>query len=168
MTKNFYRVMFGGLLFFSLFMLAIPTQRVSADPGDSVNARLEQWFGREQLVYQNQSTRFARAQEIIEKMEGYMEKEKAAGFDTSSLEFALSKYRTATKSCQANLSTAATLIATHAGFDANGKVVDTKTALQTVKQIGQAERQFHLTITQATIDLRIAFRSYHGQNHPRP
>lgn len=160
MKKHIHRIIVGALFLCSLLVLVLPSQQVSADSGDTLNGKLEQWFGREKLVYQNQSTRLERAQEIVVKMETYIAKEKAAGYDTSSLEAALNKYRTAITSCQANLTTAGNLIATHAGFDDNGIVVDTKAALQTVKQIGQAERQFHLTITPATIDLRIAFRAY--------
>jgi hypothetical protein len=61
---------------------------------------------------------------------------------------------------------AASLLANPAGFDANGKVTDRKTALETLRQAGEALRRAHLGITEASLDLRDAVRAFVKANKP--
>lgn len=127
------------------------------------NQLLENLLVRERLALSNQQTRLSLAHTVSDSTQEYIDKQKAMGKDTSSLESALSAFNQAITSTEANNSTAAQLLANPAGFDASGQVVDRQTALNTLRNAGYSLRQGHLTITQATINLRMAVRSYRGK-----
>lgn len=124
---------------------------------------LENLLIREKLVLSNQQTRLTMSHTVAEITQTYIDNQKSTGKDTSSLESALSAFTQAIGQSEANNAAAASLLANPAGFDASGQVVDRDTALQTLRSTGQYLRQAHLTITQATLNLRMALQSYRGQ-----
>lgn len=124
---------------------------------------LENLLIRENLVLSNQQTRLTLSHTVAEITQTYIDNQKSTGKDTSSLESALSAFTQAISQSEANNAAAASLLANPAGFDASGQVVDRDTALQTLRSAGQYLRQAHLTITQATLNLRMALQTYRGQ-----
>ncbi len=126
-------------------------------------AALENLLIRENLATNNQQTRLTLSHTVAEATQTYIDSQKSTGKDTSSLESALSAFTQAISQSEANNAAAASLLASPAGFDASGQVVDRDTALQTLRSAGQYLRQAHLTITQATLNLRMALQTYRGQ-----
>ncbi len=172
MNKNWNKILLSFVLVLTLAVFAIPTAPVFADPGDGngnadLAARLEQGFAREKDIQVRQEARLAKAEEVIAKTQAYIDKEKAAGYDTSALEAALADFKAVRDENAALSAEAAALIGSHAGFDADGKVSDVQQARKTVKEIGKLQRRFHINAVEASLDLRDALREYRELNHPR-
>jgi hypothetical protein len=175
-----------GLLAFSLTVNAVPAQ---AKPSQVVSAPMEARIGgqnfslladalqapqeqdgrllenflvRENLALNNQQNRLELAHTIAEDTQKYIDNQKSRGNDTSTLETALAAFNQEVSSAEANHTAAASLLANPAGFDEAGQVTDRDTALQTIRDAGHLLRQAHLTITQATLDLKLALQSYRG------
>jgi len=126
-------------------------------------AALENLLIRENLALNNQQTRLTLSHTVAETTQTYINNQKSTGKDTSSLESALSAFTLAISQSEANNAAADSLLANPAGFDASGQVVDRDTALQTLRSAGQYLRQAHLTLTQATLNLRLAVQTYRAQ-----
>jgi hypothetical protein len=121
---------------------------------------LENLLIREKLAMNNQQTRLTLAHTVAENTQTFIDNQNSSGKDTSSLESALSAFTQAISQSEANNAAAASLLANPAGFDASGQVVDRDTALDTLRSAGQYLRQAHLTLTQATLNLRMALQTY--------
>jgi hypothetical protein len=59
---------------------------------------------------------------------------------------------------------AGTILDAKSGFDANGKVTDRTAAQETIRSAAQSLRQAHLTITDATLNLRLAVQTFRQSN----
>ncbi len=153
-------------LFFALALavlagLALPTASVSAAAQPQVGeTNLENLLMRAQIALNNQRTRLDHSAEVSVKTQELIDKLNGQGQDTTELVAALAAFDSARAEAEASHAAAAGILASPAGFDADGKVTDRKMALETVRTAGQALRQAHLTITQATLDMRIAVRAY--------
>jgi hypothetical protein len=121
---------------------------------------LEDWLKREQITLENQAERLKASNQVISHTNQLIEKQKAAGKDTAALETSLGSFSKAVGETQVLHDNAAEILSSHAGFDANGKVIDAKQALQTLHNAGLPLREGHLKITQATLDFRQAVRAY--------
>ena len=176
-----------GLLAFSLFVVAEPVQAVSAQSQPARptpipwretlapvratlsalptqnGAVLENLLIRARLALSNQQTRLSLAHTVAEATQDYIDNQKKAGKDTSALESALSAFNQAIGAAEADNAAAGNLLANPAGFDASGQVVEPSAALQTLRDAGHLLRQAHLTLSQATLDLRTALQNYRGK-----
>jgi hypothetical protein len=142
--------------------LLLPSSSVSAAliKPQAGETNLDNMLMREQIALNHQRLRLdnfanvsAKTQELIDKLNGQ-------GQDTNDLVAALSAFDDARAEAETTHTIATGILANPAGFDADGKVTDRKAALETVRNAGQALRQTHLTITQATLNLRLAVRAY--------
>lgn len=125
---------------------------------------LEDLLQREQLALNDQQVRIDMAHQIAGLVQTFIDNQKAAGKDTSALEAALANFNQAISQTETYHAQAAGILASPAGFDANGKVTDREQARQTVRGAGQSLRLGHLTITSATVQLRSALLSYRSAN----
>ena len=144
-------------LLFSGIALAAPTLQA----GDLV---LENFLKREQIALNDQALRLQQANAAITTTQDWINQLKAAGKDTSALESALATYKTQVASAQSSHDSAASVLASPAGFDGSGKVTSAKTALQTIINAGKPLRQAHLTIAQGTVDFRAAVQAWINAN----
>jgi len=142
--------------------MALPTTPVQAanSTPNTVDTRLENLLMREKIALNNQADRLARTGEVIDRTEKLIQKYKDQGVNTTELEKALASYQEGIQAAQEYHGKAASILANPAGFDANGKVVNRKQALETVRTAGNALRRAHLEITEATLDLRVAVRTF--------
>lgn len=138
-----------------------PSQSNRPDPRKDVR---ERQFKREQTWFNDQTNRLATAKTIATKTQDYINAQNALGKDTSSLVAALSTYNTRIASAQSSHDAAGTLIAAHAGFDANGQVINLAQASQTVTGVRKSLMDAHQTLRQAGVDLRNAVRAYRQAN----
>jgi hypothetical protein len=123
-------------------------------------ARLQKLYEREQDLQARQQQRLDNTAKVISETQQYIDKQNAAGKDTSVLVSALNTYKAAVTTAQGDHSTAQGILDTHAGFDASGKVVDAEQARATVKDAGIAQREFHLVMNQAGVNLHTAVQLY--------
>ena len=149
-----------GCVIAAVAALGLPGATVYAAPPAQGGIRLENLLKREQIILNNQQQRVELSNQVVTAAQTWIGNLQARGKDVSALQSALAAFQSGIAQAQGSLNTAQSTLNAHAGFDASGKVTDAAQALNTLKQAGRAERQFHLTITQATLDFRQAVRQY--------
>jgi len=153
------------------FGLLLPTSTVQAASGVESSAAqalqdntvLENMLVREKLALSNQQERLTLSHNVADETQIYINNQKSAGKDTSSLESALNEFNQSISQAEVANNTAASVLAAPAGFDASGQVVDVVTARQTIRSAGQSLQQAHVTLTQATLELRLVIQTYRGE-----
>jgi hypothetical protein len=133
---------------------ALPTQ----EPVD-----LESVLKREQLALSNQQVRLTLSHTVAGAAQDFIDSQKSAGKDTAALETALAAVNQKISEAEAANAQAAAILATPAGFDAQGHVTDRPIARQTVRSAGQSLRSAHLALKSGTLTLRQAMRAYRGK-----
>ena len=116
---------------------AVSSPTATPSAGQGRNQRLQNLWSREQQLYQREGDVLSKTGALIPKAQALINKASAKGWDTSALQAALNAFQTAVENAQTANAGGASLIATHAGFDGNGNVVDPSQALATVKALGQ-------------------------------
>ena len=147
----------------ALFIVA-PSTSVSAADLQQDGTHLENLLKREQIVITNQQERLNLSNQAVNAAQQWIADLQAEGKDTAALQTALTAFQNSIAQAQSSFDTAKGILDAHAGFDASGNVTDRAQALKTVVDAGRAERQFHLTITQATINFRTAVHEYRQSN----
>jgi hypothetical protein len=109
-------------------------------PNTSANriARLEKIYQTEQNTLERQSKWSDAADKVVARVQAFIANLKAKGIDPTRLEAALANFQTKLSDARAFHATAAGILSTHAGFDANGKVISIAQATDTVKSAHQA------------------------------
>jgi hypothetical protein len=142
----------------------LPSPTASAAELKQGGVVLENLLKREQIVINNQQERLNLSNQVVTAAQQWIADLQAEGKDVSALQTALSAFQAGIANAQTSFNTAKQTLDAHTGFDASGKVTNATQALNTLVEAGRAERQFHLTITQATIDFRTAVRAYRQAN----
>jgi hypothetical protein len=131
------------------------------------NPRLEKAWVHLQRAYQRQGNRLARSGNFIANVQGLIDKANTNGWNTSSLQDALDAFSAAIPAAQAAHDPGVAIIASHAGFDADGKVTDRATAITTVKSLSQVIKDTHTAMNGTGKALREAIKTFRDA-HPRP
>ena len=124
------------------------------------NARLEQIWARAQTVYQRQSERLAKADEFITRAQSLIDKANQKGWDTSFVQATLNAFTAVIPVAQAAHNPGAAIIASHNGFDADGKVTDRDAAVETVKALSQVLKDTRLAMNGTGHALREAAKAF--------
>ena len=126
----------------------------------AVDQRLQKAFQAEQSWLSQQSDNLAKANSAVAKVQAWIEKAKAQGLDTSTVEAALSTSQTQIATAQLSHDTAAGILNGHAGFDGSGNVTDADQARQSVTSARQSLNDAHAVLAQAARDLRTAVNQF--------
>ncbi len=121
--------------------------------GKGGSQALEKFLQREQNVLNSLNHRFDVADRIVTRVQDWIAREKAAGKDTSGLEAGLAAFRAQIAVAKGYRDQAAALLASPAGFDANGSVTDPQLARQTVMAIREDLRNANRALVKAVPDL---------------
>lgn len=154
----------------ALSMALLPSQTVaaSADQQQAVRTPISQTLD-QQLSYSLQRERnwlmrqnlhLNQANQISQKAQEAINKAQQAGLDTADLQNALNTFNSQVSVAKSSYNQAAAILATPAGFDANGNVTDSQVAHQTLASARDALQQAHLTLTNATLTLRTTFLNW--------
>lgn len=119
--------------------------------------RLQKWLD-------VQATHLTRANEAANKVQDWIDQLQSQGKDVTPLVSALDTFKSQLATAQASHDTAASLLATHAGFDENGHVIDDSQAQATIRAARQALADAHTVLRQAERDLRQAIHDYRQTN----
>jgi len=177
--KTLLQKLFLIVTLLSLALLALPISSVlAAGPKDPpapattpdperAKTRLEWAFANQKLTVQRMDLNRQYQDEFIANVEELIARAKEKGLDVSAIEAALTAYKEAIETSQPIYEQAADLVATHEGFDANGKVTDVEKARETVKQLGETIKQYHEEMGGAAKALREAIKDFREAN-PRP
>lgn len=131
------------------------------------NPRLEKLWARQQHVYQREGTRLENSSQHIARAQALIDKAKAKGWDTSAVQTALNALSAVIPAAQAAHNPGAAIIASHAGFDAAGKVTDQTTAIATTKALAKVLQDTHTAMNGTGKALREATKAFRAA-HPRP
>ncbi|MBI2975959.1 MAG: hypothetical protein HY872_04640 [Chloroflexi bacterium] len=134
-------------------------------PGEDYS-HLEMAYGNAQVALKGQQNRIDLAKQIAANVQTFIDAQKANGKNTSSLDAALANYRAQFASAQTAHDQAASVLSTHAGFDANGTVTDSTQAKQTLRLARDHMRQARTLIASSGRALHAALRVFRQANRP--
>ena len=149
---------------------ATPTPQPPKDPqvqAARINARLERAFKALQKIVEQQARHMKRADALIGKAEVLITRAKANGKDTAALEAAVAAYKTKEIEFKKLNSAAADILKTHAGFDANGKVVNRDLAKQTLQDGHEQVKDARGLFSDALKKLHETFKAWREANPPQ-
>ena len=129
--------------------------------------RLEYLWASQQARYKIQSDRLASASNLIARAQALIDAANSKGWDTSGVQAALNALSAVIPAVQAAHDPGAAIIASHAGFDANGNVTDRPTAIATVKSMAQVFKNTRAAMNGTWKALHDAVKAFR-QAHPRP
>ncbi len=158
------------VLVMTLTLVSIPTSRVSAAgltvdetpptiAADKAN-RLAIIWERLQRTYDRQGLRLERAEKFIDNVQSRLELANDNGKDTAAVQAALDVFSQAVKDAHPIHQRANGIIASHKGFDADGKVADRIQALETVQSLGQSIKEVHDLVSDPFKLLRDALKAF--------
>jgi thiamine biosynthesis protein ThiC len=154
-------------LMVALLSLSVGWEHTFAAPGtgqDPKSKVIEQSYVTAQRHLKLQNTALTRFGTFADKLATVIATAKAKGKDTSALEQALATFRQKLDAARASWQTANDTLASHAGFDAQGKVTDAATARETLKSARSAMQSAHTTIVGARVELRQALAAFRKAN----
>jgi hypothetical protein len=161
------------VLFRSIGLAALPIIGASAAGlsnqanAQTGNVRLENVWVRLQARYQIEGNRLSNASKFIAWVQTRIDKAGQKGWDTTSIQAALKALSTVIPAVQTAHNPGAAIIASHAGFDATGKVTDRTTAIATVKSLAQVLKDTRTAMDGTGKALHEAIKAFR-QAHPRP
>jgi len=130
------------------------------------NELLEQIWARVQSTYQQQGDRLAKADEFITRAQSLIEKANQKGWDTSAVQAALNAFSAVIPAAQTAHNPGAAILASHNGFDADGKVINRPAAVMTVKALGQVLKDTHAAMNGTGMALREAVKAFFEAHRP--
>ena len=129
------------------------------------NSRLENLWSRQQATYRRQTDRLSNASTFIAKVQALIEKANGKGWNTSAVQAALNTLSAVIPAVRAAHAPGAAIIASHAGFDASGKVTDRATAIATAKLLAQVLKDTRTAMNGTLKALHDAVKAFR-QAHP--
>jgi hypothetical protein len=135
-------------------------------PQPDPTSRLETRFQKEQIWDTTQGKRIDLTNTLIGRAQGVIDRFKARGVDVAALQTALDNFKISTTSASAIHAKAGEILSTHAGFDANGKVIDQTAARATVQSAGESLQEARQTLNDAIPALRQEIRTFRQQHKP--
>ncbi|MBE3065986.1 MAG: hypothetical protein IMZ73_00940 [Chloroflexi bacterium] len=112
------------------------------------------------------ANRPAKADEFITNAQSLIDKANQTGWDTSAVQVALNAFTAIIPTAQAAHNPGAAIIASHNGFNADGKVTDRAVAVETVKALGQVLKDTRLAMNRTGQALREAVKAYRNAHRP--
>ena len=132
------------------------------------DARLERAWARTQAAYDRQGYRLDQAEAFIARIQNLIDKASQNGKDTSAVQAALDALAAVIPAVQTAHAPGATIIGSHAGFDANGIVTERSTAIETVKSLAQVLKDTRTAMNGTGHALRDAIKAFRMANKPTP
>lgn len=112
------------------------------------------------------ANRPAKADEFITNAHSLIDKANQKGWDTSVVQVTLNAFTAIIPTAQAAHNPGAAIIASHNGFNADGKVTDRAVAVETVKALGQVLKDTRLAMNRTGQALREAVKAFRNAHRP--
>ncbi len=174
--KNMFKKLLLAVSAAALIFAAFPvTSAYAADEtppakGEVSNEKLEKVWARQLQAYEKIGKAFTDVDAHIAKFQERIDKAAAKGKDVSALQAALDAYEPALKAAQPTYASIASIVNTHAGFDASGKVTDAEQAKATVEQMRTKMQEIKSTMNgtfKALLEEMKAFREANKPAEPK-
>ena len=120
-------------------------------------------FQAEQAFLARQATNLDNTTNLVAKIQDLIDRAKARSLDASALEAALSAFQARVSEARSAHDTAAEILSTHAGFNADGSVSDPAEARQTVQDARKSLQSAATIMKQAANDLHTAVRNWRNK-----
>ena len=130
------------------------------------NSRLENLWASEQSRYKLQGDRISNAGDFIAWVQTLINRANAKGWDTSSVQAALNALSAVIPAVQAAHAPGSAILASHTGFNANGKVTDRITAIATAESLARVLKNTRTAMNGTGMALLAAIRVFRDA-HPR-
>lgn len=130
------------------------------------NERLEKAWARMNQRYERLGKFFDKSGGLADKADRMIERLKEAGEPTAELEAALAAYQEAVKQAQPIYESCKGIIASHKGFDSDGKVTDPAQAIQTIGDLGSKLMEVHEAMNGTARDLVELMKSIRDAHRP--
>ncbi|MCC6301030.1 MAG: hypothetical protein IT314_17210 [Anaerolineales bacterium] len=131
--------------------------------GELTDERLEKAWARELQIYE----KLGKTDDLIGKIQKLVDHAAQNGKDVSALQAALEAFADAVDNAKPIYESAQSIIDSHAGFDANGKVTDSEQAKETVRALGEKLKEIKDAMGGTGKALREAIHAFREAN-PRP
>lgn len=166
--KTFYKVLVGLTLAASVVFLALPAASVFAQDEEPPLAELEEQTGQgiaslfeEEIErYEKVGEAIEKSTEVVEKLEDRIAKMVENGKDASGLEEILAVFQANLAEVEDAYAEVGDLIDEHAGFDADGNVIDESLAVYTLRQIADGLLDVHQFGEDARFELKWDLMEY--------
>ncbi len=146
---------------------ALQASDTSMPPGPAVD-KLERAWAREQRIYERLGVFFERVDDRAAKAQALIDRAEANGKDVSALQAALDDVSAAVKQARPIYQGLNGIVASHQGFDDNGKVTDPVKALETVLDMRAKLIEIRDILRPAAKALRQAVHEFRESNPPAP
>ncbi|MBE0670463.1 MAG: hypothetical protein IH588_07740 [Anaerolineales bacterium] len=168
MIKKLLLAFSAAALVFAAFPVTSAFAADEAPPvaGRISNERLERVWARQLRIYEKLGRAFADVDAHIARFQERIDKAASNGKDVSSLQSALDAYKAALNAAQPMYSGLAEIVDTHAGFDANGKVIDAEQAKSTLEQVRTKLQEIKSTMGGTFKALHEALKAFRDINRP--
>ncbi len=167
--KNIISKTMMAFLAVAVAMAAFPvTSAFAADetPPAPTDEKLEAAWAKVLKVYERTGKAFEDTDAHIAKFQGMIDKAAEKGKDVSSLQTALDAYEAALLASKPQYDALGQTVSTHAGFDANGNVVDSEQALATLKEVREQTKSIKESMGGTFKALREALKAFREANKP--
>ncbi len=141
-------------------VLAMPAQNSADEALTRAYKAEQQWLNSQQQAIQKADQAAVQVQQV-------MDKALEAGLDVTALQNALGQFNSAISTVKTGHQSAAEQLSIHAGFDADGNVIDRQAARITVLDAKQALWKAHVSLSQAVRDLYRAVSEWKQATLPR-
>jgi Spy/CpxP family protein refolding chaperone len=135
-------------------------------PQVRANIALERAFRATVERVREQKRSFDRANAFVKQVERLIKQAKANGKDVTALEAAVTAFKAKQAEALKLNSAAAEILKTHAGFDANKKVVNAEQAKQTLESANAKVKEAREVFTAALKKAQEAFKAWRTANPP--
>jgi len=170
MIKMFFKKTVLLALVAALGLASLPFFSVSAQgtndpqgPGQVSNEKLEKAWARQLKMYE----RMGKADEFVVKAQKLIDRAKSNGKDVSAVQSALDAFKESAQKAKPIYASIKTIVDSHQGFDAKGKVIDPAQAKETIKAMRDKFQEIKTIMDGSGKALRDAIKAFREAN-PRP
>lgn len=170
--KNVFSKILIAVLALALVFAVLPVTSVFAQDeqppakAELTDEKLEQIWARIVKGYERMGKGFEDTEAHIAKFQSLIDKAAAKGKDVSNLQSALDAYEAALIASKPAYDALGEVINTHAGFDADGKVIDSEQALAAVQSVREEMQALKSSMDGKFKALREAIKEFREVNKP--
>jgi len=170
--KNMFKKMILAVMTAALVFAAFPVTSAFAQgespssTGEVSNEKLEKAWARQLKIYERLGNGFDGLDAQIAKFQERIDKAASKGKNVTALQSALDAFEASSKTAQPIYDSIESIVNSHEGFDADGKVTDAEQAKSTLQEMGAKLKEVKSSMDGTGKALREAFKAFREANKP--
>ena len=169
--KNLFKKVFAGIFIAAFALTALPVVAFAADDPpptrpELTEEKLEEIWARQLKIYERMGEMFDKADERIEKIQSMIDRASENGRDVSALQAALDAFEAAVINAKPIYNGMNGIVASHQGFDDDGKVTDFDKAKSTVAEMREKFKEINSVVNATFKALQEAIKAFREANKP--